>query len=572
MKKIISLVLTLVMLVSVLAVLPVAAEDNDVAVENFALYLDSGINLVFLMEDGTERIVPVAAKEMGDEITVGNEGYCVSWAAQSYIDPEYSEATQKLAEALLNYGAAAQLYFDHNADDLVGDPVTDTTALKGADVTPATVTDEAGIFIGATLILEGTLKLRFYFAGTEITATVDGEAATATAADGYSYVDVDVMPYNISKAVAVKVGNTAVSYAPINYLKNKADDTALSTMVASIYAYGVAAEAYYAEASACKHEGIVLGTVKHATVFTEGLMEGTCPECGEVQSEVVPTTKANLNPVTTTKADDYWIYDSKKIGDIMNGAALYPTAENPNGNDLFIEYSILLNGTMDMLGSAAYTLSGVYTKEDLSGKKVGNGFYYLTLTEDHDYMPKGSFEIFNSRCNEVDNGYVFGPDCDSKHLYIGNFDGWHRIGIRIHCEAIYNSNTKSIQYIDTVTLYIDGNMVHSYKMLADEGCTNSEHTGAMEVYPTIWAGSKNNAVDTTSYENWNSRYVSAYRYTPYLQAAFAGETAYFPVADIYYSYGDSFVLNVSSVENPEAQDFTQDGVTLSGKQYFTVNN
>ena len=187
-------------------------------------------------------------------------------------------------------------------------------------------------------------------------------------------------------------------------------------------------------------------------------------------------------------------------------------------------------------------------------------------------MPKGSFEIFNSRCNEVDNGYVFGPDCDSKHLYIGNFDGWHRIGIRIHCDAIYNSKTKSIQYIDTVTLYIDGNMVHSYKMLADEGCTNSEHTGAMEVYPTIWAGSKNNAVDTTSYENYDSRYVSAYRYTPYLQAAFAGETAYFPIADIYYSYGDSFVLNVSPVENPEAQDFTQDGVTLSGKQYFTVNN
>ena len=165
--------------------------------------------------------------------------------AEGILDGEYNEDTKALVEAMLNYGAAAQKYFGYKTDALVGTPVTDTTDLKSEYVEPETV--EGDGFIGASLVLEGTMRLRFYFEGTVASATVDGEAAAVVSKGGNSYVEIKVTPDNIDTTYEVVAGNATVNYSVLNYLVNNADNAELAEVVASIYEYSVAAEYYTRE-------------------------------------------------------------------------------------------------------------------------------------------------------------------------------------------------------------------------------------------------------------------------------------------------------------------------------------
>ena len=249
MKKIISFVLTLALLVSVLAILPLAAENGG---ENgYYVYLDQGITLVHSHGE-TEEPLSVAAKEIGDvkEFSCGCKNSVNSYV-DGLLDVDKSTHTKALVYALLNYGAAAQNYFGYKTDALVGTPVENTAALKAVTPAEPVINDDAGIYMGASLLLEGTIRLRFYFMRTDISVKVDGKAEEVKTGKNYSYVDVPVMPYDMEKAVTVTVDgtDTSVSYAPINYLKNKMYDADLSEMVASIYAYGIAAEEYRESAS-----------------------------------------------------------------------------------------------------------------------------------------------------------------------------------------------------------------------------------------------------------------------------------------------------------------------------------
>ena len=268
-RKITSLMLLLAMLVSIVAVLPVASFAEDTTFKGTDVTLTDGILLNFYVEaddalgiDNAEKVdgkyvvtVPVAAKKMGNEVVaefkagsdvVGEHFYSVKQYAEGILaSDDYDDATKALVSAMLNYGAAAQKYFNYNADELVGTPVTDTAALKAAIAPEVEVDDEAKIFVGASLILEGTMTLRFYFAGSVDSATVDGEDAIVSADSAeFCYVDVKVTPDNIDKAYEVKAGETTVKYSVLNYLQRNADNAALSEMVASIYAYGAAADDY----------------------------------------------------------------------------------------------------------------------------------------------------------------------------------------------------------------------------------------------------------------------------------------------------------------------------------------
>lgn len=267
-RKITSFILLLAMLVSIVAVLPVASFAADTTFKGTDVTLTDGILLNFYVEaddalgiDNAEKdgdyyvlTVGVPAKKMGDDVVaefkagvdvVCEYSYSVKQYANGILTGNYDAETKALVRAMLNYGAAAQKFFDYNADDLAGTPVADTTALKAAVAPEIEVVDEAGSFIGASLLLEGTMTLRFYFAGTVDSATVDGEAAVVNGDSAkYCYVDVKVAPDNIDKAYEVAAGDTTVKYSVLNYLQRNADEAELSEMVASIYAYGVAADSY----------------------------------------------------------------------------------------------------------------------------------------------------------------------------------------------------------------------------------------------------------------------------------------------------------------------------------------
>ena len=389
MKKILGIVLAFVMLVTVLAIIPAAQEAAQE--DGYYVYLDEGITLVHV-SGGEEYRIPVAAKDIAKFPKLEDGETTSEYSVHTYLDAHLEKGQPKFLEdlmiALLNYGAAAQQYFGVTGE-LVGTPVTDTADLKAATADEVKVTDDEGIYIGASLLLTGTIQLRFYFKGNDVTTNY-GEA-TNPKDKGYSYIDVPVMPYDMSKAVTVTIDGTttSVTYAPINYLKNQADNDALSTMVASIYAYGVAAKAY----------------ADHEHEFTYGdpiIIEATCTEsgsrttkcvCGETKTEVTEALGHNYNSGVITKTatcapgNKKFTCTRTGCGDIKN-EAIPPITEHTIDEDELI-VSVTPTATKDGAKTAycgacedwaeyTYTLAEYNSdlsnaKANLSGYKVNSG-------------------------------------------------------------------------------------------------------------------------------------------------------------------------------------------------------
>ena len=270
-RKIVSFILALSMLVSIFALLPVAsAAEGEIKLAGTDVTLTDGILLNFYIEADESLGVTnaelveregnkcykitkeLAAKEMLDEVSVqfmngetpvGEEFTSSVFAyAAKILGGEYNDETKALVNAMINYGAAAQNFFEYNDDSVVGEPVTDTSALEAAEVADAVIEGED--FFGASLVLEGKMRLRFYFAGNDLDVTVDGAKTAVTNVGPLCYAEVSVLPHKLDTVHEVVAGDSTVKYSALNYLKNNVDNEELSEMVASIYAYGVAAEAY----------------------------------------------------------------------------------------------------------------------------------------------------------------------------------------------------------------------------------------------------------------------------------------------------------------------------------------
>ena len=557
MKKIFGLVLALIMIVSVFAVFPASAEGNEDGKWN--VMLNDGINLNYYEGDVKVDSVNVAAKEMAATQTVSGKSTSVEAYLKGLISGEYGEATKALAQALLNYGAAAYEYFAANSDyvgtPVDGEPVTDTTALKGAVATEVSVEDPDGIYIGATLVLDGTMKLRFYFTGNGLEAEYQDNNQTATDKDGYCYFDAPIMPYAMSESVTIVVGDTTVTYAPINYLQAKADDATLSEMVASIYAYGVAAEAYYVT-DGCEHKGgIVIDVIKPATLFNEGEQNNYCATCGDlINTSVVNKTTADVYTVTTEHDWNNVPNATGSIKDALGDKTFAP------GNDLYLEYSVLFNDTMQTLEGSGIGFGHIANASDVTieKNKMVKSFSWLYYKDNksNEWCPfAGGFE-FSENVKE----FAYGPEwkkngTESDYTIIQGLDGWHRIGLQ-YTQNYYEKNG-SFTYDVTITVYVDG--VKTNEIIVDWG----------DMFYSV--SRVNGELVYTQNKDIANYYAVFYRVgNGYLQSG-KTDNAYVVFADCYLSVGDGFVVNVSPIANPEATDFIQDGVTLSGKQYYKIN-
>jgi hypothetical protein len=146
----------------------------------------------------------IAAKEMGDTryyvaYAKLQDGGCIYSAAYDYSPKKYSmnmlgksstsDKQKALCVAMLNYGAAAQEYFNYNTEDLANNRLTETH--KGY-ATGAVECENARIkgtnYLGTRLILESNIKLQFAFKNVDATMTAKitftdhyGETKTAEA-------------------------------------------------------------------------------------------------------------------------------------------------------------------------------------------------------------------------------------------------------------------------------------------------------------------------------------------------------------------------------------------------------
>lgn len=566
MKRIVSFILTLALLVSALAILPVSAGSTTTKLVATEVSLTDGVMLEFYIEadDDTAAVtnatpvtkngvecfkltVPISAKRMDDDVTVGlksgsqavGDSYTVSVkeALAKMLGGADMNATKELITAMLNYGAAAQKFFGYKTDELVGTPVTDTTALKGASAPKVTITNTSGIYYGATLVLDGTLKLRFYFEGNDREVELAGEIATVVNNGDRCYAEIAVTPDNLNERFNVRCEDAFVKYSALNYLKNKVDDPALSELAASIYAYSKATEKYLA-ARDCTHVDLENETIQYASLYNKGMRTGTCTACGEKVTETYGKTTADINKYNQTESGGTSYSDKLNIANDILGAGkhFYPHAENGNsGRDLYVEFSFLYNETLANNTAGYLDLFRFENDDEANGHTV----FYLNLKNGG---------ILLGTADPTD------PEAEIKAT-LGGY-GWHRIGLKLHQEA--NVNNGFVIYTAKATLYIDGLETLTYDA-------------------NLYADTYNNFIYTATlgsngqlaYKDMESN-KNLYFYK--LSALTCSDDVFIVTADEYARATDSFALNVTPTATGAADTVkVGDGVNLDAKAYFTVN-
>jgi len=189
-------------------------------------------------------------------MTAIEENYSVAGYLKTLMSGNYTQQTKFLALELLNFGAAAQNYFDYNTDNLAN--------AGGYENTPANaVPDDVPIpvqsgrvdgvkFYGASVRFLSKTAVRFYFEADSVdglTFTVDGEAYTPSSNENGYYIEVGgINPQDMDNEMTVEVTDgtdtLSVEYAPIYYFirtYHNSENDKMKTLAAAAYSYFIAA-------------------------------------------------------------------------------------------------------------------------------------------------------------------------------------------------------------------------------------------------------------------------------------------------------------------------------------------
>ena len=173
------------------------------------------------------------------------ENYSVAEYLKALIGGNYTNETKFLALELLNYGAAAQIYFGYNTDNLAN---TDyemapsnavPESVPGVDVTGSV---EGIRFYGTSVRFLSKTAVRFYFIADSIEGlsfTVDGTAYTPASNENGYYIEVaGINPQDMETELNVSVTNGSetltVNYAPIYYfirMYHNSNDEAMKNLL-----------------------------------------------------------------------------------------------------------------------------------------------------------------------------------------------------------------------------------------------------------------------------------------------------------------------------------------------------
>ena len=301
------------------------------------------------------------------------------------------------------------------------------------------------------------------------------------------------------------------------------------------------------------------------TFFSEGLAEGKCSACNETLSYTVPKTDVTVIVSDSSTKNNVAPNYAAGIADAMNGKTFAPTEDNPNGNDLYLEFSILWNDTManidgNGIGWGHMANSSDVTIESDSIVKAFSWLYYKNNSSNEWCPFAGGFEF-----SEGVKSFEFGPEwrkntssnptTEEDYTIIDGLDGWHRIGLQYHqnVNVVAGQVTQDV----TITVYIDG--VKTNEMIVNWGdfFYTAEIVNGEMVYT--------DNVDVESY------FAVFYRIgNPALQSGVT-DNAYFIFADCILSVGDGFVLDVAPVTDPAADTFSpEEDVELSAKMYYQL--
>ncbi len=181
------------------------------------------------------------AKEMADEITAQfyydndtpaemNIKYSVREYAGYIINhpDEYSRETIILVEAMLNYGASSQVYFNHNTDNLANSILDDGQQHASYSGTP-TFTDKGDISPAkVSLVLNSTLTLKLYLKNEDVADITSfqygSKTLTTTVSGDYTIISIEgLKAAQFNRVLNIRCytnGSTSyksIGYSPANY-------------------------------------------------------------------------------------------------------------------------------------------------------------------------------------------------------------------------------------------------------------------------------------------------------------------------------------------------------------------
>lgn len=259
--------------------------DDDLKV-NFHLNIDAAIvstaqieitigedNFLFnaselaVTEDGKYiASINAAAAQMMDEITVkivGAEESEKTYTIRQYADVVLADSKlsqyHALIKEMLNYGAAAQLYFEYNKDNPANTGITGTAAAEipeaAAEEHKVNTDIDGIIYYGSSLVYKDKIAVRFYFDAeapiTGYTFTVNGVSYKPVASGDLYFVEIaNICPQNLDQQITITVsdgadGTLTVSYGPMNYIvrmNKNYDSDSLKNLLKALYNYHLAAK------------------------------------------------------------------------------------------------------------------------------------------------------------------------------------------------------------------------------------------------------------------------------------------------------------------------------------------
>ncbi len=163
---------------------------------------------------------------------------------------------------------------------------------------------------------------------------------------------------------------------------------------------------------------------KLATVYADGHKAGTCAVCGEAIEEALKPATQILNPAVQNDNRDlitigslegnngHWTYRKSIASLTTDTLKYYPTAEDPDGNALITEVSLLINDTLDY-NNAANPYFIFRIQNGVNNNKTDVVF----VDEIHD--------DFDDACALAQTGVYTGTKIGAVKLP----EGWHRFGL-----------------------------------------------------------------------------------------------------------------------------------------------
>ena len=218
-------------------------------------------------EQGYHLPVELAMGEMTENINlvindgsteIFNNDYSIRNYLTALLEGDYDQMTKDLCLELLNYGAWAQKYFEHNLDDLATDEnisVANPVPAESPAVERTGAVEGISLY-GTTVRFLSNAAVRFYFTADNgldgYTFTVDGTRYTPVAKGGLYYIEIPgINPQDMGTEISVQVTDGkdtfTVQYAPIWYFirtYHKSADTTTKGLMEAAYSYYKEAEVY----------------------------------------------------------------------------------------------------------------------------------------------------------------------------------------------------------------------------------------------------------------------------------------------------------------------------------------